>query len=103
MNLVLSLRTSLFTLAATVPFMVPAQNWPQWRGPNQDGTAPEAKPPVTWSETNNIKWKVTIPGDGTTTPLIWGDKLFMQSAVPTGKKAPSSAKEQGSADAPSQP
>jgi len=72
-------------------------------GPNQDGTAPEAKPPVTWSETNNIKWKVTIPGDGTTTPLIWGDKLFMQSAVPTGKKAPSSAKEQGSADAPSQP
>jgi outer membrane protein assembly factor BamB len=102
MNTRFLLRVPLFALAAALPQCGIAQNWPQWRGPNQDGSAPDAKPPITWSETNNVKWKVPIPGDSTTTPLLWGDKLFIQSAVPTGRKEPSSAKEQGSADQPSQ-
>ena len=62
------------------------QNWPQWRGPKANGTAPSAKPPVTWSETNNIKWKVKLPGSGTATPIIWEKQIFIQTAIPTGKK-----------------
>jgi outer membrane protein assembly factor BamB len=65
----------------------PDEAWPQWRGPFQNGTAPHADPPVTWSETNNIKWKVQIPGDGTGTPVVWQDKIFVQTAVPIGKRS----------------
>src|SRR5207302_9050947 len=61
-------------------------NWPQWRGPRQDGTAPRANPPVNWDETNNIKWKVKIPGEGSATPIVWEKKIFIQTAIPTGKK-----------------
>ncbi len=64
----------------------PDQSWPQWRGPLQTGVAPEANPPTTWSETNNVKWKVKIPGGGHATPIIWGDRIFLQTAIPTGKK-----------------
>jgi outer membrane protein assembly factor BamB len=60
-------------------------NWPQWRGPLATGEAPEATPPVTWSETSNIKWKVKIPGRGTASPIVWGDRVFIQTAIPTGK------------------
>src|ERR1051325_1122577 len=61
-------------------------NWPQWRGPHQDGVAPKADPPMTWSETKNVKWKVAVPGEGHATPIVWGDKIFVQTAVGTGKK-----------------
>src|SRR5258707_9618781 len=61
-------------------------NWPQWRGPLQNGVAPLADPPITWSETNNLKWKVKIPGEGTATPIIWDNLVFVQTAIPTGKK-----------------
>jgi len=63
------------------------QYWPQWRGPSQTGVAPSADPPTTWSESENIKWKVSVPGSGNATPIIWGDKIFIQTAIPTGKKA----------------
>jgi outer membrane protein assembly factor BamB len=65
---------------------VPNPNWPQWRGPLQTGVAVAANPPTTWSETNNIKWKVKLPGSGQATPIIWEDKVFIQTAIPTGKK-----------------
>ncbi len=69
------------------------QYWPQWRGPLQNGVAPSANPPTTWSESSNIKWKVKIPGDGNATPIIWGDKIFIQTAIPTGKKVEAAATE----------
>ena len=62
------------------------QNWPQWRGPLGTGVAPSANPPISWSETNNIKWKVKIPGSGSATPIIWDNRIFIQTAIPTGKK-----------------
>jgi outer membrane protein assembly factor BamB len=62
--------------------------WPQWRGPLATGAAPKADPPVTWSQTNNVKWKVSVPGFGTSTPIVWGDQLFIQTAIPTGKTPP---------------
>jgi outer membrane protein assembly factor BamB len=49
------------------------------------GVAPKANPPVTWSETNNVKWKVKIKGRGTASPIVWGNQLFVQTAVPTGR------------------
>jgi len=61
-------------------------NWPQWRGPLQNGVAPSASPPTSWSETSNVKWKVKIPGEGSATPIIWGDRVFVQTAIATGKK-----------------
>jgi len=65
----------------------PEANWPQWRGPLATGVAPQGHPPTTWSETNNVKWKVKLPGKGTATPIVWGDQVFIQAAVATGKKA----------------
>lgn len=63
----------------------PLDHWPQWRGPRGDGVAPRATPPVEWSETKNVRWKVTIPGSGSATPVVWGNRLFVLGAVDTGK------------------
>lgn len=60
--------------------------WPQWRGPLGTGVAPHGEPPVEWSESTNVRWKVEIPGRGSSTPVIWGDRLFVLAAVPTGEE-----------------
>ncbi len=60
--------------------------WPQWRGPLATGAAPLADPPLTWSETNNVKWKTPIPGEGNSTPIIWDNRIFILSAIATGRK-----------------
>ena len=62
--------------------------WPQWRGPNFDGVAPSGNPPIEWSETKNIAWKVGIPGNGFGTPVVWGDTIFILSAVPVTSGGP---------------
>lgn len=62
------------------------QNWPQWRGPERTGVAPESKPPISWSETENLKWKIELPGSGSSTPIVWGGQIFIQAAIATGKK-----------------
>lgn len=67
------------------------ENWPQWRGPLANGISPGGRPPVEWSETKNIRWKVALPGSGTATPVIWGDQLFVLTAVPFGEKRESAA------------
>ena len=59
--------------------------WPTWRGPNLDGVAVQGDPPVEWSETKNIKWKVAFEGESDSTPVIWGDKIFIQTAVASKK------------------
>lgn len=55
--------------------------WHHWRGPLTNGTAVNANPPLTWSESENIRWKVPIPGLGHATPIIWEDKIFIQTAI----------------------
>lgn len=62
-------------------------NWPTWRGPFHNGTAPEANPPIEWSDTKNVKWKVKLPGHGSATPVVWGDRVFILAAVGSDKKA----------------
>ena len=71
--------------------------WPQWRGPLASGVAPEGDPPLEWAADKNIKWKVEIPGKGSATPVVWGDRIFVLTAVPTDKRAP--AKTQPPAEA----
>ena len=62
--------------------------WPQWRGPNWNGVASEADPPVTWSETENLRWKALIEGNGWGTPIVWGDRIFLLTAIALDKKMP---------------
>jgi outer membrane protein assembly factor BamB len=59
--------------------------WPQWRGPLATGVGPQADPPLTWSETSNVKWKTPIPGEGNSTPIVWDNRIFILSAIGTGK------------------
>ena len=61
--------------------------WARWRGPLATGVAPNAKPVTTWSESENVKWKLRLPGFGTSTPIIWEDNVFVVTAIATGKKS----------------
>ncbi len=65
-------------------------NWHQWRGPLATGEAPGGNPPTEWSETKNVRWKVSIDGEGSSTPIIWEDRVFVISAVETDRKPESS-------------
>ena len=56
-------------------------NWPQWRGPLGIGVSPSAAPPASWSESSNLKWKIKLPGRGSSTPIVWEDKIFVQTAM----------------------
>jgi outer membrane protein assembly factor BamB len=62
-----------------------ARNWHQWRGPEATGVAPHGNPPTEWSETKNIKWKVEIPGRGSASPIVWGDQIFVLTAIKTDR------------------
>lgn len=58
--------------------------WPQWRGPTGTGAAPEATPPLTWSESKNVRWKIPLAGRGHSSPVVAGGKIFLTLAVPVG-------------------
>jgi len=58
--------------------------WPSWRGPGGTGCAP-GTPPLEWSETNNIKWKVPVAGLGISSPIVWGDRVYLTTAVETDR------------------
>ena len=65
--------------------------WPTWRGPSGSGVAVGATPPTTWSDQQNIKWKTKIPGAGFSTPIVWGNRIFLLSAIETNEPAPGAA------------
>ena len=56
-------------------------NWPMWRGPHGDGRSDESDVPTKWSATDNVAWKVPIPGKGHSSPVVWGDRIFVTTAV----------------------
>ena len=62
--------------------------WGQWRGPRMDGVAREGNPPLEWSETKNVKWKLALPGLGSSTPVIWNDRLYVLAAIPVDGSVP---------------
>lgn len=61
-------------------------NWPQWRGPLGTGVAPHSKPPTFWNATENVQWKTPLPGRGHSTPIVWGDRIYLTTAEPIGEK-----------------
>ena len=65
-----------------------ADSWAQWRGPTGTGVGHTADPPLHWDETRNIRWKTAIPGLGHSTPVLWGDRLFLTTALAHGEKLP---------------
>ncbi len=74
-----------FLLALSALGDTSAQYWPQWRGPLANGVAPLANPPVHWSETKNLRWKIPLPGKGHSSPIVFGDSVFLTAAVPVGE------------------
>jgi outer membrane protein assembly factor BamB len=62
-------------------------NWAHWRGPLATGFAPKADPPLTWDSVTNIKWKAALPGRGSATPIVWGDQVFIVTAIKTDRIA----------------
>lgn len=57
-----------------------AENWPSWRGPTGLGVSEEKNLPIKWSDTENVRWKVKLPSAGNSTPIIWGDRVFITQA-----------------------
>ena len=57
-----------------------ADNWHQWRGANNDGISNETDVPIQWSQTENVRWKLPLPGEGASTPVVWNDKIFLTCA-----------------------
>ena len=84
--LVLALVIALPVASASAQSDAPVNDvgWPQWRGPLATGVAPAADPPARWSETENVRWKIEIPGHGQASPIVWGDRVFVLAAVPAG-------------------
>jgi outer membrane protein assembly factor BamB len=58
-----------------------AGDWPAWRGPHGDGIADETGVPIRWSKSENIHWKVLIPGKGHSSPIVWGDRVFVSTCL----------------------
>lgn len=82
------LAGSFLLICVTTTFADGDQDWPQWRGPLGTGVAPNADPPIEWSETKNIRWKVALPGKGHSTPVVWGQRIFLTTAIPYGEALP---------------
>ena len=78
---------SLAVLAALAAWAIPAsaENWPQFRGPTGQGISTEKGLPTRWSPTENVAWKTPIPGEGWSSPIVWGDRVFVTAATDTGK------------------
>ena len=73
---ILTLLLGVFILVGSLS----AENWHHWRGPNNDGISHETDVPIQWSQTENVKWRLPLPGEAASTPVIWEDKIFLTSA-----------------------
>src|SRR5438067_2119406 len=85
------MRPSRLLAAVLVPLsalalVARADNWPGWRGPTGQGTSAEKNLPTKWSATENVKWKAPLPEAGNSSPVVWGDKVFITQATDKGKK-----------------
>jgi len=71
-----------FTLLLSLPAL--AANWPGWRG-DGSGVSPEKHLPVAWSATQNVAWSSLLPGEGNSSPVVWGDRIYLTTALDKGK------------------
>jgi hypothetical protein len=77
----MNLSRCAFVLALVLAGPAGAENWPGWRGPRGDGTSRETGLPVAWSPTSNVVWRSEVPGAGHASPIVWGDRVFLVTAV----------------------
>jgi outer membrane protein assembly factor BamB len=68
------------------PAMPHTTDWPRWRGPNANGVADGRNLPIRWSQTKNVRWSVKLPGWGTSSPVVYGNRVFVTSEVEEGDK-----------------
>ncbi len=73
--------TSLMFASAVMSVRLTAENWPQWRGPGGQGVSTEQQLPTTWAPDKNIVWKTPLPGIGHSSPIVWGDRIFVTAVV----------------------
>src|SRR5689334_7282937 len=65
--------------------LLQAENWPQFRGPTHQGISTERDVPLHWSSTSNVLWKAAIPGESWSSPIIWGERVFVTTATENGQ------------------
>ena len=81
------MRPAWLVLSSIVAAAMPARaaaappHWSQWRGPDGQGIAREASVPLEWNATKNVLWKTAIPGRGFSSPVVWGDRIFLTTAT----------------------
>ena len=80
---IVALSLCLASTALTAAADGPADKfWPSWRGPSNAGVSTTAQPPTEWSETKNLRWKIEVPGRGAGTPIVWGERVYISTAIP---------------------
>lgn len=62
------------------------ENWPEFRGPHADGQVRSGRPPIRWSETENVVWKTALPGRAWSSPVVWGDQVWLTNATEDGRE-----------------
>ena len=87
----------LVVLCLSIPLTTNAQNWPSFRGPNASGVAEGTKPPITWNveTTQNVLWKTAIPGLSHASPIVWGNRIYVITAISSDSKVGFIAKDKG--------
>jgi outer membrane protein assembly factor BamB len=80
-----------------------SESWPSWRGAAGTGSVAGAKPPVKWSDTENIKWKAEVPGLGFSTPIVWQDRIYLLTAIETSEEDPAAKSAAAAAPTPPPP
>jgi outer membrane protein assembly factor BamB len=74
----------ILVFAMLLAMTAEAENWPQWRGPSADGISTETDVPTRWSATENVLWKAPLHGLGTSTPIVWRERIFVTSQLGDG-------------------
>ena len=73
------MKTIIILLSLFSSSLAYAQDWPAWRGPDANSVAEAGNYPTEFSATENVLWKVALPGKGSSTPAVWGEKIFVTS------------------------
>ncbi len=82
----MKLPVALLLVSLSIQSTALAENWPNWRGPNQDGSSSETGLPVKFSTTEGVKWSAAVPGISASVPVIWGDSVFITAPIEDEKK-----------------
>src|SRR5262245_58407362 len=75
------MKSGAASFALLLPALACASHRPAWRGPRGDGSSVEKGLLTSWSATDNVGWKVKLPGPGSSTPVVWGDRIFLPQSL----------------------